>query len=76
MLNYFIIFFFLVFFSNTLADNKEKIIKKLQNTKNLVFEFEQNINGKVEIGNCTIEYPKKIFCRYQKKNKILVSNGK
>jgi outer membrane lipoprotein-sorting protein len=76
MLNYFIIFFFLVFFSNTLADNKEKIIERLQNTKNLVFEFEQNINGKVEIGNCTIEYPKKIFCRYQKKNKILVSNGK
>ena len=55
MLNYFIIFFFLVFFSNTLADNKEKIIKKLQNTKNLVFEFEQNNNGKVKIGNCTIE---------------------
>ena len=76
MIKYFIIFFFLVFFSKTYADNKEKIIEKLQNTKNLVFEFEQNINGKIENGNCTIEYPKKIYCKYLKNNKILVSNGK
>ena len=33
--------------------------------------------GKIENGNCTIEYPKKIFCEYAKSNnKILVSNGK
>jgi outer membrane lipoprotein-sorting protein len=76
MLKYFIIFFFLVFFSKTYAENKEKIIEKLQNTKNLVFEFEQNINGKIENGNCTIEYPKKIYCKYLKNNKVLVSNGK
>jgi len=48
----------------------------LQNTENLNFNFEQNINGKIEIGNCTIQYPKKIFCEYKKNNKILVSNGK
>ena len=76
MLKYFIIFFFLVFFSKTYAENKEKIIEKLQNTKNLVFEFEQNINGKIENGSCTIEYPKKIYCKYLKNNKVLVSNGK
>ena len=76
MLKYFLIFFFLLFFSKTHADYKEKIIEKLQNTKNLVFEFEQNINGKIENGNCTIEYPKKIYCKYLKNNKILVSNGK
>ena len=76
MIKYLIIFFFLVFFSKTYADNKEKIIEKLQNTKNLVFEFEQNINGKIENGNCTIEYPKKIYCKYLKNNKVLVSNGK
>ena len=41
------------------------------------FKFEQNINGKIENGNCTIEYPKKIFCKYARSNnKILVSNGK
>ncbi len=76
MLKYFLIFFFLLFFSKTHADYKEKIIDKLKNTKNLVFEFEQNINGKIENGNCTIEYPKKIYCKYLKNKKILVSNGK
>ena len=76
MLRYLLIFFFLIFFSKTYADYKEKIIEKLQNTKNLIFKFEQNINGKIENGNCTIEYPKKIYCKYLKNNKILVSNGK
>ncbi len=76
MVKYSLIFFFLISFSNTYADNKEKIIKKLQNTKNLVFDFEQNINGKIEKGYCTIQYPKKIYCKYKKNNKILVSNGK
>ena len=65
--------------SNSLsnAEIKDKIIQNLKNTKNLNFNFEQNINGKIEKGNCTIEYPKKIFCEYVKSNnKILVSNGK
>ena len=70
-----IIFFFLALNSN--ADVKKKIIQNLENTKNLDFKFEQNINGKIENGNCTIEYPKKIFCEYARSNnKILVSNGK
>ena len=76
MFKYFLILIFLILFSSAHAGNKEKVIQKLQNTKNLVFEFEQNINGKIENGNCTIEYPKKIYCKYQKNNKILVSNGK
>jgi outer membrane lipoprotein-sorting protein len=62
--------------SSVQASNKDKILENLQNTKNLNFDFEQNINGKVEVGNCTIQYPKKIFCEYRKNNKILVSNGK
>ena len=70
-----IIFFILSFNSN--AEIKEKIIQNLKNTKNLDFKFEQNVNGKIENGNCTIEYPKKIFCEYARSNnKILVSNGK
>jgi outer membrane lipoprotein-sorting protein len=32
--------------------------------------------AKVEKGNCTIQYPKQIYCNYLNKNKILVSNGK
>ena len=73
--NYYILIF-LILISNANSNNKDKIIENLQNTKNLNFNFEQNINGKVEFGNCTIQYPKKIFCKYQKNNKILVSNGK
>ena len=44
MFKYFFIFIFLISFTNSHAENKDKIIEKLQNTKNLVFEFEQNIN--------------------------------
>jgi outer membrane lipoprotein-sorting protein len=76
MLKHFIIYIFLILISNANASNKDKIIENLQNTKNLNFNFEQNINGKIEFGNCIIQYPKKIFCKYQKNNKILVSNGK
>ena len=76
MFKYFFILIFFILVSNTKASDKDKIIEKLQNTKNLNFKFEQNINGKIENGNCTIQYPKKIYCKYQKNNKILVSNGK
>ena len=76
MLKYYFIFIFIFIFSNTNASNKDKIIKNLQNTENLNFKFEQNINGKIENGNCIIQYPKKIYCKYIKNNKILVSNGK
>ena len=76
MFKYFLVCIFLILISNVYASNKDKIIENLQNTESLNFKFEQNINGKVENGNCTIQYPKKIYCRYQKNNKILVSNGK
>ncbi|WP_023649233.1 outer-membrane lipoprotein carrier protein LolA [Candidatus Pelagibacter ubique] len=76
MFKYFFILFFSIMVSNTQASDKDKIIEKLQNTENLNFKFEQNINGKIENGNCTIQYPKKIYCKYKKNNKILVSNGK
>ena len=76
MLKYYFIFIFFILFSNTQAGNKNKIIESLQNTENLSFKFEQNINGKIENGNCIIHYPKKIYCKYIKNNKILVSNGK
>ena len=76
MYKYFFILIYLISFSYSYADNKNKIIENLQNTENLNFKFEQNINGKIENGNCTIQYPKKIYCKYIKNNKILVSNGK
>ena len=38
--------------------------------------WSQKESGKIENGQCTIEYPKKIFCKYARSSKILVSNGK
>ena len=69
-----IIFCFLL--NSASANKKENIINNLKETKNINFDFEQNINKKIEKGNCVIEYPKKIFCEYLgSNNKILVSNG-
>ena len=77
MLKFFLIFLWLVLAFESNAEIKDNIIKNLNNTNNLYFNFEQNVNGKIEKGNCTIEYPKKIFCEYtNSNNKILVSNGK
>ena len=71
------IIFLLFLFSKANALYKEQIINDLRKINNLTFEFEQRINEKEEKGNCTIEYPKKIFCEYYKSNnKILISNGK
>ena len=73
----FLILFFILLVNNASASIKDNIINKLKDIENISFNFEQNINGKIENGNCIIEYPKKIFCKYNSSNqKILVSNGK
>ena len=77
MTKYLCIFIIFFFNTNLNANNKKNIIDNLKNTKNFNFDFEQNINKKIEKGNCIIEYPKKIYCEYSGvNNKILVSNGK
>ena len=77
MLRNFLIFLLLISTSFSNAEIKDRIVQNLKDTENLDFKFEQNINGKIENGNCTIEYQKKIFCEYARSNdKILVSNGK
>ena len=74
----FILLLFIIFFSSkSTASVKINIVENLKKIENLSFNFEQNINGKIENGRCTIEYPKKIFCNYELGNKkILVSNGR
>ena len=77
MKNLLFVVIYLSIISSVSASIKENIIKKFTNIKNISFDFEQNINGKIENGNCIIEYPKKIYCKYNLSNqKILVSNGK
>ena len=62
---------FLVSLSNQVyANNKDKIINNLKNTSNLNFDFEQNINGKIQFGKCTIQYPKKCFVSMTKKTRL------
>jgi outer membrane lipoprotein-sorting protein len=72
-----LLIFFIINLNNfSFGSIKENIINNLQKTDNITFDFEQNINGKIEKGNCIIEYPKKIFCKYDNTiNKTLVSNG-
>jgi len=77
MKKFFIILVFFSIISNVSASIKENIIKKFIDIKNVSFDFEQNINGKIENGNCIIEYPKKIYCKYNLSNqKVLVADGK
>jgi len=77
MKKYILIFFLIFFTSETKAKNKKDIIQNFLAIDNISFNFEQNINGKVEVGKCVIHYPKKIYCRYSLENeKVLVSNGK
>ena len=77
MKKFFLILFLILFANKASASIKENIIKKLENIDNISFNFEQNINGKVENGKCIVKYPKKIYCDYNLNNKkILVSNGR
>jgi outer membrane lipoprotein-sorting protein len=75
MKKYSVIIFFILLTNNTFASFKNNIIENLSNIENISFEFEQNTNGKIENGECIIKYPKKIYCEYKIKKKLLVSNG-
>jgi len=74
------IFFFILlvlsFVNSVQAALKEEIIQNLEITNNISFNFVQSIDGKKEKGNCIVQYPKKIYCYYDNKKKIMVSNGK
>ena len=77
MKKYILIIFVIFYSTQASAAIKEKIGKVLLEINNVTFDFEQNIGGEIENGTCTIEYPKKIFCKYDLGNqKILVSDGK
>ena len=72
------IFLFLIFFLIFLqkqAFTEPKIIKKISETENFEFDFEQLINDKKETGNCIISFNNKMFCKYDETGKLIVSNG-
>ena len=69
----FIIFFIL---AQKHAHTEPQIIKKIYETKNFEFDFEQLINDKKETGNCIISFNNKMLCKYDETGKLIVSNGK
>ena len=75
-----IIFFIIIIFNIPFfaeASIKNQIINNFKKIENISFNFKQTIGEKTENGNCIIEYPKKIYCKYNNfKKKIIVSNGK
>ena len=77
MKKYLFILFLILPIDEASAKIKASIIQNLKNINNISFNFEQNINGQIENGNCIIQYPKKIYCEYNLSNKkTMVSNGK
>ena len=72
----FLFFFLFNFLNHAYASVENKIIDNLGKINNISFNFKQTINDKVEEGNCIIQYPKKINCKYNNlKKKLIVSNG-
>ena len=75
-----VIFFTIIIFNISFlveASIKNQIINKFKKIENISFNFKQTVGEKTEKGNCIIEYPKKIYCKYDNfKKKIIVSNGK
>tara|TARA_Y100001958_G_C21185947_1_gene515026 strand:+ start:101 stop:649 length:549 start_codon:yes stop_codon:yes gene_type:complete len=77
MKKFYVVVFLILFSTSASTAIKENIIQNLENIYNISFNFEQNINGKIENGKCIIQYPKKINCIYNLNNKkTLVSNGR
>ena len=69
------IFFFLI--DITLANIAKSLIKKINTTETLSFNFTQIISEKKETGKCYVKYPKLLMCDYNDAyEKRLISNGR
>ena len=69
-----ILIFFLICLQKQ-ALTEPKIIKRISETENFAFDFEQLINDKKETGNCIILFNNKMICKYDETGKLIVSNG-
>ena len=67
MFRYILISFF-IFFNSAFANSNDEIInkltKKFTSINNLQFNFIQKTEGISETGNCFLQYPKNLICRY------------
>ena len=70
-------FIIILFYSNTLLANvTDEIVKKLDETNNISFEFEQLSNNENENGKCLLVFPGKLKCIYNSEDgkEVLVTN--
>ncbi len=73
-----VILAFIILPTKLLANERNLIIKKLNELNSLEFTFEQLINDKTEIGNCFLEFPGKLKCNYfdDKEKELIINNKK
>ena len=65
-----IIFFGLyLIFTSSNANEKSKIINRLNSIDNIQFKFTQKTNENIEKGKCILVFPNKLKCDYEDKNK-------
>jgi len=71
-------FIIILFYSNTLLANiTDEIIKKLDETNNITFEFEQISNNQNESGKCVLVFPGRLRCIYNSEDgKEIIVNKK
>lgn len=76
--NFFLLSIFIFFSFNLNANEKLKIISKLENLNSLEFTFRQFTNDRIEKGSCLLEFPGKLKCKYfdDKKKELIISNKK
>ena len=70
-------FIIILFYSNTLLANvTDEIVKKLNETNNITFEFEQISNNENEKGKCLLVFHGKLKCIYNSEDgkEVLVTN--
>ena len=74
---FFILSIYLTLTSNVLSDQKKNIIDHISNLNTLEFTFKQEINDKIEEGDCLLKFPGKLKCNYyDSKEKELVINNR
>ena len=72
------LFFFIIFFSNVQANEKQYIIDQILRINNFTFNFEQITKEKVENGSCLIQFDNKLKCNYNDKlqKEVIINNKK
>ena len=58
------------------SDITKEVVSTLEKSNNYNFRFIQRINEKKETGNCILVFNRKINCKYDNSNKVLISDGK